>query len=98
MSTAAAPPSVIPSAYFWTILTAFLWGSTDPLLKYFGSKVEAKKRPTKAKHSFLKETFFELHAFFGDWKYLLAFLANQLGKRERERERVPQILSSRPKI
>ena len=93
MTSSEAPPTSPPpstsggdglvffSAYLWIILTAFLWGSTDPLLKHFGAQVEARKHASNnaKKNSFLKETFFELLAFFGDWKYLLAFLANQLG-------------------
>ena len=72
----------------WIVLTAFLWGATDPLLKLFGKssaksasvrEKAAQNAPTRMRDGFVSETWRELGALLANWKFVLAFLANQLG-------------------
>jgi multidrug transporter EmrE-like cation transporter len=59
-------------SFMWIVVTAALWGCTDPLLKHFGKA----RRPSRGQDKgILSETI----SFFGDWRYSLTFLANQLG-------------------
>jgi len=49
---------------FWIVVTALLWGVTDPLLKRFGEGIAS-------------DSVFNLTT--NSWRYALAFLANQCG-------------------
>ena len=48
---------------FWIVVTALLWGVTDPLLKRFGEGIAS-------------DSVFNLTT--NSWRYALAFLANQV--------------------
>ena len=72
----------------WIVLTAFLWGATDPLLKLFGksstkspsdTQKTSRNSPPRMRDGFVSETWRELGALLANWKFVLAFLANQLG-------------------
>lgn len=71
----------------WIVLTAFLWGATDPLLKLFGKasgertaeQAEREKPAQFQRSGFLRETWRELSALLANWKFVLALLANQAG-------------------
>ena len=66
------------SSYIWILVTAVLWGATDPLLKHFGALAVEKKRGETRLNS-NKGLLGELREFFSDWRYSLAYLCNQLG-------------------
>ena len=53
--------------YLWLVVTAMLWGCSDPLLKRFGESCGNNERT----YGFL--------SLLANWKYLAAFLTNQLG-------------------
>ncbi len=57
----------------WILLSAFLWGSTDPLLKRFGAAERRSKEGSGG------GVLGGLLAHFSNWKYSAAFAANQLG-------------------
>ena len=75
----------------WVFVTALLWGVTDPLLKYYGKEsfesTNKKKKeeqdtddnPLWSLASLLWGTLSEVASFFSNWRYALAFLANQAG-------------------
>ena len=52
--------------YFWLIVTALLWGLTDPLLKRFGQEDRGRSEAA-------------LTLLLTNWKYTLTFIANQCG-------------------
>ncbi|TRY69288.1 hypothetical protein TCAL_13858 [Tigriopus californicus] len=73
-------------SHFWILITAILWGGTDPLLKFFGRQSSVDQDPSgvfKQKNEEASNCIIrllrELRAFFGHWKYSLTFAANQLG-------------------
>lgn len=73
-------------SHFWILVTAILWGGTDPLLKFFGRQSSVDQDPSgvfKQKNdetsNWIINLFRELRGFFGHWKYSLTFAANQLG-------------------
>ena len=68
----------IASSYLWILLTAVLWGATDPLLKHYGALALEKEKGT-AEPVRSKGLFRDLGGFFADWRYSLTFLCNQLG-------------------
>ena len=63
------------SSYLWILVTAVLWGATDPLLKHFGALALEKKKTEPREKGLLRE----LKDFFSDWRYSLAYFCNQLG-------------------
>jgi len=58
----------------WLSIVAFLWGSTNPLLKYYSKGVESVGKKGKLP-VFIAEFLF----LFSNVKYLLSFLLNQSG-------------------
>ena len=70
----------ISSSYLWILLTAVLWGATDPLLKHFGAlALEKEKTELGEARVNSKGLLTELREFFSDWRYSLAYFCNQLG-------------------
>ena len=68
------------SSYIWIVVTAVLWGATDPLLKHFGALALEKEKTGNGKsHEKQRGLLGELKQFFSDWRYSLAYLCNQLG-------------------
>jgi len=69
------------SSYLWILVTAVLWGATDPLLKHFGALALEKERKTEPGEGRVnsKGLLRELREFFSDWRYSLAYFCNQLG-------------------
>lgn len=59
---------------FWLVLVAFLWGSTNPLIKKGSAGIENIKR-SNAVWQFLAELKFLVL----NWKYIIPFLINQSG-------------------
>jgi len=62
------------SQAIWLTIVAFLWGSTNPLLKHYSKGVEKIDKKGKVP-GFLKEFIY----LFSNIKYLLSFLLNQSG-------------------
>ena len=54
--------------YWMLVSTALFWGATDPLLKRFGGQ-----------NTVCKENQNAIFAIFVNWRYILAYLVNQLG-------------------
>ena len=69
------------SALGWMIITALLWGVTDPLLKLYGSNNVCENKNEKSKTNSLDSgLIFKTLLLFKRWKYLATFLLNQLGR------------------
>ena len=70
------------SALCWMIITALLWGITDPLMKLYGSNkdFEENKNPTDNEEELGTGLIFKTLSLFKRWKYLMTFLLNQLGR------------------
>jgi hypothetical protein len=70
------------SALCWMIITALLWGMTDPLMKLYGSnkKFEENKNPEDNNEELGSGLTFKTLSLFKRWKYLMTFLLNQLGR------------------
>ena len=65
----------------WMMVTALLWGVTDPLMKHYGADVSAEQdinRNTNDKRHLIFATL----SHFKRWKYVSSFLLNQLGRYE----------------
>ena len=63
----------------WMMVTALLWGVTDPLMKHYGADVSAEQdinRNTNDKRHLIFATL----SSFKRWKYVSSFLLNQLGR------------------
>ena len=60
-----------PIYLLYVILSGVLWGATDPLLKLHGSKKEEGEGEGSLSSG--------LVGAFGNWRFGLAFVANQLG-------------------
>ena len=68
------------SSYIWILVSAVLWGATDPLLKHFGALALEKEKTENEKSGVKPRGLLgELKQFFSDWRYCLAYLCNQLG-------------------
>ena len=71
---------------FWMVLTSLLWGTTDPLMKLYGSHTNFAKqacfsesrnsKPQRYWHSNLAGAI----SLFQNWRYVATFLTNQLGR------------------
>ena len=70
------------TALLWMIITALLWGVTDPLMKLYGGDAGSKENKTKNTSNQTLESglIFKALFLFKRWKYLATFLLNQLGR------------------
>lgn len=59
---------------FLLFIPAFLWGTTDPLLRKLSKGIEKVEGKT-----FIEKTYFEFKFIFTNLKYLIVFLLNQFG-------------------
>ena len=66
----------------WMIMTALLWGVTDPMMKLYGSNTETQQNKNENAESRTMENglIFKTLKLFKRWKFLLSFLLNQLGR------------------
>ena len=66
----------------WMIITALLWGVTDPMMKLYGSNTETQQNKNENAESRTTENglIFKTLKLFKRWKFLLSFLLNQLGR------------------
>ncbi len=76
---------MLSASHFWIVLTALLWGATDPLLKHFGAiaEEENKKKQQAAIGGGRGGPFSDLVGFFSDWRYSAAFVCNQASEEVR---------------
>ena len=66
----------------WMIITALLWGVTDPMMKLYGKNThsEQNKNDNAASRTTENGLIFKTLKLFKRWKFLLSFLLNQLGR------------------
>jgi len=60
------------------ILTALLWGITDPLLKKFGTGFDKTSDSNSSESSFISKFWREISFLFTNWKYVFTFCSNQV--------------------
>ena len=63
----------------WMMVTALLWGVTDPLMKLYGADVSAEQDINEITNNKIHLIFSTL-SLFKRWKYVSSFLLNQLGR------------------
>ena len=63
----------------WMMVTALLWGVTDPLMKLYGADVSAEQDINEITND-KSHLIFETLSRFKRWKYVCSFLLNQLGR------------------
>ena len=70
------------SGLCWMVITALLWGMTDPLMKLYGSNkdFEKNKNTNDNNEELGSGLTFKTLSLFKRWKYLMTFLLNQLGR------------------
>ena len=66
----------------WMIITALLWGVTDPMMRLYGKNTETEQNKNENAKSRTTENglIFKTLKLFKRWKFLLSFLLNQLGR------------------
>ena len=66
----------------WMIITALLWGVTDPMMKLYGKNTltEQNKNDKAESRTTDDGLIFKTLKLFKRWKFLLSFLLNQLGR------------------
>ena len=66
----------------WMIITALLWGVTDPMMKLYGKNTLTEENKNHDAESRTTENglIFKTLKLFKRWKFLLSFLLNQLGR------------------
>ena len=66
----------------WMIITALLWGVTDPMMKLYGKNTLTEQNKNDKAESRTTENglIFKTLKLFQRWKFLLSFLLNQLGR------------------
>ena len=66
----------------WMIITALLWGVTDPMMKLYGKNTETEQNKNDKAESRTTDDglIFKTLKLFKRWKFLLSFLLNQLGR------------------
>ena len=68
------------SAIGWMVVTAMLWGVTDPMMKLHGKSSDSNQNKNVKSKSSEKGLIFKTLNLFKRWKFLLSFLLNQLGR------------------
>ena len=63
----------------WMMVTAVLWGVTDPLMKLHGANVSAEQDINEITSNKI-HLIFSTFLLFKRWKYVSSFLLNQLGR------------------
>ena len=63
----------------WMMVTALLWGVTDPLMKLYGADVSAEQDISEITNN-KSHLIFATFSLFKRWKYVSSFLLNQLGR------------------
>ena len=63
----------------WMMVTALLWGVTDPLMKLYGADVSAEQDISEITNN-KSHLIFATLSLFKRWKYVSSFLLNQLGR------------------
>ena len=63
----------------WMMVTAVLWGVTDPLMKLYGADVSAEQDINEITSN-KSHLIFATLSLFKRWKYVSSFLLNQLGR------------------
>ena len=63
----------------WMMVTALLWGVTDPLMKLYGADVSAEQDISEITNN-KSHLIFATLSLFTRWKYVSSFLLNQLGR------------------
>ena len=66
----------------WMLITALLWGVTDPMMKLYGKNTltEQNKNDKAESRTTDDGLIFKTLKLFKRWKFLLSFLLNQLGR------------------
>ena len=63
----------------WMMVTALLWGVTDPLMKHYGADESAEQDINEITNN-KSHLIFATLSLFKRWKYVSSFLLNQLGR------------------
>ena len=63
----------------WMVVTALLWGVTDPLMKLYGADVSSEQDINEITNN-KSHLIFATLSLFKSWKYVSSFLLNQLGR------------------
>ena len=69
-------------ALCWMLVTALLWGLTDPMMKLYGGDTDSNQNKNESTNNETsgKSLIFSTLKLFKRWKFLLSFLLNQLGR------------------
>ena len=69
-------------ALCWMLVTALLWGLTDPMMKLYGGDTDSNQNKNESTNNETSEKglIFSTLKLFKRWKFLLSFLLNQLGR------------------
>ena len=69
-------------ALCWMMVTALLWGVTDPMMKLYGSSSDSQQNKNECSNTETSEKglIFSTLKLFKRWKFLLSFILNQLGR------------------